>query len=145
MATFPASNMHLVGSLSYGQYVTVVYGQNSHWYPAFSFGGQKGDRVTISVSSTDGDAVAWLLDHQHKELAKNDDANSMTLDSLIHMTLPGNSDPNVLIYYIVFRDYDPQHKAHFTVRLSREFVRPPMIVLPLDPARILKAKLPFQF
>ena len=142
MATFPASHMHLVGSLSYGQYVTVVYGQNSHWYPAFSFGGQKGDRVTISVSSTDGDAVAWLLDHQHKELAKNDDANSMTLDSLIHMTLPGNSDPNILTYYIVFRDYGFQ-QAHFTVRLNRQFGWPVMNVLP--PARPPKARFPLQF
>jgi hypothetical protein len=95
--------IELVGSLDYGQTSDPVAYSNPPRYRAFKFGGQKGDQVDIRVRSQDGDAVAWLLDNNYNILARNDDADG-TLDSHITATLPGNSDPSIITYLIVFRD-----------------------------------------
>src|SRR5690348_9269254 len=49
-------------------------------YRSVGFWGVGGDVWDIHVTSTDGDAVAWLLDFQGNVLASNDDASSDTLD-----------------------------------------------------------------
>src|SRR5256885_8751430 len=43
-------------------------------YRSVGFWGTAGDVFDIWVTSTDGDAVAWLLDFQGNVLASNDDA-----------------------------------------------------------------------
>src|SRR5205814_1499893 len=68
-------------------------------------------------SSSDGDAVAWLTDNSFKVLASNDDATASTTDSHVAATLPGNSNPAIVTYYIIFREYDSQ-PAHFVVALK---------------------------
>jgi hypothetical protein len=101
-----SSRMKLVGSLSYGQTSATVSYTKTPRYRAFKFGGKKGDNVTISVHSTNGgDSLAWLLDNSFRTIASNDDADSSTLDSKIVATLPGNTNPDIITYYIVFRDY----------------------------------------
>lgn len=124
MDTLTANNVKIVGGLYYGHISSsFIYHPHPNYYPAFEFHGQKGDLVTISVSSYDGDAMAWLLSGSFKTLARNDDANDGTLDSRIHAVLPGNINPNITKYYIAFRDYYLE-QANFTVRLSKEFVWP---------------------
>jgi len=116
-ADLPTS-IRLLGSIAPGQTKTASY-SNPPRYRAFKFGGAKGDVVSIDVRSTSGDdPVAWLLDDAGKTLAFNDDANG-GLDSHIDATLPGNANPNVITYYIVFREYH-QHRATFTVSLAKK-------------------------
>jgi hypothetical protein len=107
----------IVGSLDYGQTSDSIAYKNPPKYRAFKFGGNKGDQVTIDVKSKDGDAVAFLLDNDYNILAQNDDASSDTLDSHLAATLPGNKNPDIVTYYIAFRDYDSQ-AAHFKVTLK---------------------------
>src|SRR6185295_4746522 len=86
-------------------------------FRAFKFAGQKGDKVDIRVHSTNnGDAVAWLVDNAFNVIDSNDDADG-SLDSHITATLPGNTNPDIVTYMIIFRDYDLAKKK-FTVTLD---------------------------
>ena len=60
-------------------------------------------KVTIDVSSKNGDAYAWLTNDSFKVVAKNDDSNGTT-NSHISATLPANSD-GTATYYIIFTEY----------------------------------------
>src|SRR5262249_9578556 len=110
-------HMKIVGSLDYGQTSADVRYANPPRYRAFKFGGAKGDQVDVWVRSADGDAVAWLLDNNFHTLAKNDDADDTTLDSHLTAKLPGNSNPDIITYYIVFREYSLD-RATFNVSLD---------------------------
>jgi hypothetical protein len=112
-----SQRMRIVGSLSYGQTSAAVTYSNPPRYRAFKFGGQRGDRVTVWVRSRTGDAVAWVLDNSFRTLAYNDDASTSTLDSKIILALPGNINPDIVTYYIVFRDYSLSRRS-FTVSLQ---------------------------
>ncbi len=112
-----SGKMTLVGSLDYGQTSADVRYHNPPQYRAFKFGGAKGDKIQIDVSSANGDSVAWLLDNSFKVIAKNDDANDSTLDSHIAATLPGNTNPAIITYYIIFREYS-KLDATFKVKLT---------------------------
>ncbi len=94
-----AEAMRVVKTLGYGDRATTTY--TGPKYSAFTFGGHKGDKVTIDVKSANGDAVAWLLSETLQVLAKNDDASDRSTDSHIDATLPATSST----YYIVLRDY----------------------------------------
>src|SRR5579859_7429384 len=113
-----SKKMTLVGSLDYGQTSDPVAYHNPPRYRAFKFGGQPGDKVIIDVTSADGDAVAWLTDNSFKTLAKNDDYGD-SLNSHIEATLPGNSNPDIITYYVIFRDYW-LNDATFTVSLAQK-------------------------
>jgi len=110
--------MKLLGSLDYGQTSDEVQYKNPPRFRAFKFGGHAGDQVDVWVRSTNnGDAVAWLLDDSYKVITHNDDAPEGGLDAHMTATLPANSDPSIITYYIVFRDYD-LHNKKFTVELQ---------------------------
>jgi hypothetical protein len=109
--------MKIVGSLDYGQQSAAVKYTSSPRFRAFKFAGQKGDKVDVWVRSPDGDAVAWVLDDSFRTLGANDDANPSTLDARIQVTLPGNRRPEIVTYYVVFRDYDLL-PATYTVELK---------------------------
>jgi hypothetical protein len=107
--------IRLIGSIDYGQTRSGSY-YNPPRYRAFKFAGEKGDKVTIDVGSNTGDAVTWLLDDGGRVLAYNDDHGG-SLDSHIAATLPGNRNPAIVTYYIVFREYS-HRAATFKVRLE---------------------------
>jgi hypothetical protein len=110
-----SKRMKLLGSLDYGQSATADY-HNPPRYRAYKFGGKKGDAVTIDVQSEDGDAVAWLVDNSFKVVASNDDFGDST-NSHIEAKLPGNTNPDVITYYIIFREYSLED-ASFSVSLT---------------------------
>jgi len=86
-------------------------------YRAVVFHATGGEYVDLWVRSPDGsgDAVAYLLDFQHKVIAKNDDASAGTVDSHIHVdALP----PSNGFYTIYFRDYYGHH-AHFAITIDK--------------------------
>jgi hypothetical protein len=112
------STIKLVGSLD-GTTATTTYTRNPR-YRAYKFGGNAGEQVDITVHASGGkDAVAWLLDDSGNVVASNDDADDTTLDSRISATLPGNTNPDIITYYIVFREYSLR-RATFTVTLTRQ-------------------------
>jgi len=109
--------MTILGSLSYGETSAVRRYTKNPRFRAYKFAGHKGDEVDAWVRSTDGgDAVAWLLDDSFRVLAYNDDADS-TLDAHVSAKLAGNTNPDIVTYYVVYRDYDLKSKK-FSVELS---------------------------
>lgn len=111
------NSVRLLGSIDPGQTKVASYA-NPPRYRAYKFGGNPGDVVDIDVKSAYGDAMVWLLDDAGKTLAFNDDSNG-TLDAHVTATLPGNANPDVITYYIVFREY--RHaRATFRVSLAKQ-------------------------
>jgi hypothetical protein len=103
--------MKVVGSLAYGSSQTVKYTSTPR-YRAFTFTANADDSVSAWVTSTQGDAVAWLLDSAFNVITSNDDADSTTSNShlVAHLGQAGT-------YYIVFRDYYLA-SHYFTVSLD---------------------------
>jgi hypothetical protein len=109
----------LLGSLSYGETSAVVSYRNPPRYRAFKFGGQKGDQVTVDVRSVNGgDAVAWVITDAGTVIGYNDDADDSTYDAHIEVTLPGNVNPDIVTYYVVFREYNVSRRGKFQVQLQ---------------------------
>jgi hypothetical protein len=106
--------MKTLGTLTYGQTSSAKAYSSTPRFRAFKFDGNANDRVDAWVRSTDGDAVAWLLDKSFNVLASNDDANANTLDAHVVFTLPASTSTT---HYLVFRDYDLV-SSHFTVQLG---------------------------
>jgi hypothetical protein len=74
-------------------------------YRTVSFRSQAGliaDIWVDPVGAAGGDPVTWLLDFQHKIVAKNDDASDANVSSHLHVTLPSSNS----WYYVIVRDYD---------------------------------------
>ena len=105
--------MKIAGSLAYGETQTVAYTKNPR-YRAVKFAGNAGDQLDVWVRSSDGDAVAWVLDNAFHVLASNDDADDTTLDAHLGLTLPASPSAT---HYVVFRDYQLA-SSHFTVAVE---------------------------
>ncbi len=89
------------------------------FYDAFTFSGQKGDKVTISAVSGDFDPVLYLGDinrpRQDQWLESNDDETSGGTDSLIQVVLPADGT-----YEIHLVSYNAGEAGHYTLGLSVE-------------------------
>jgi hypothetical protein len=109
-----SQRMKIVGTLDYGQTGASVRYTSSPRYRAYKFAGHAGDQVDVWVRSTNGDAVAWVLDNDFAIVGSNDDADDTTLDAHVAVTLPANPSDT---HYIVFRDYDLA-THYFTVSLD---------------------------
>ena len=81
-------------------------------YGWYKFDGNTGDTVDVWVRSTDGDAVAFILDGNDDVVAMNDDADYTTTDSHVTATLPADGS-----YFIAYREYSFA-PATFTVELQ---------------------------
>jgi hypothetical protein len=112
-----SGNLKILGSLDHGQTIGGLAYKNPPRYRAFKFEGKKGDRIEVWVRSADGDAVAWVVDNQFKILAKNDDADNTTVNAHMGLTLPGNSNPDVSNYFVVFTEYN-MADATFSISLT---------------------------
>lgn len=106
--------MKTLGTLTYGQTSASKAYSKTPRYRAWKFDGSEHDQVDVWVRSTDGDAVAWLLDKSYHVLASNDDADDTTLDAHLTATLPASTSTT---HYIVYRDYSLD-ASHFTVQLG---------------------------
>jgi len=105
--------MKIAGSLAYGESAPVTYTKSPR-YRAVKFAGNAGDQIDAWVRSTDGDAVAWVLDNSFHVLGTNDDADDTTLDAHVSLTLPASPSAT---HYVVFRDY-ALTTSHYTVALA---------------------------
>lgn len=106
----------IVGSLDYDQTSAAVAYTNPPRYRVFKFAADQGDQIDVRVTSTNGDAMVWILDDSFASLAFNDDATASTLNARVQLAIPAHASRT---HYIVFRDYDSQ-PATFRVRLDGE-------------------------
>ena len=112
--SFGLNNVKISGSLTYGQTSASTTYAKTPLYRAFKFAGNAGDEIEVSVKSSNGDPVTWILDNDWHTVAKNDDASASDTNSHIKVKLPANASAT---HYIVVRDYwkDPMS---FTVQLA---------------------------
>jgi hypothetical protein len=112
--SFGLNNIAIAGSLSYGDTSASTAYTKKPLYRAFKFAGNAGDAIEVSVESSNGDPVTWILDNDWHTVAKNDDASASDTNSHVKVKLPPNASAT---HYIVVRDYwkDPMS---FTVELK---------------------------
>src|SRR5262245_60478609 len=108
-----SSKLKVVGAIADGETRTVSY-TSTPLYRGFTLAGHAGDAVDVTVTSSAGDPVTWLLDEKYKVVAKNDDADDSTTDSHLSASLEADGT-----YYIVFRDYEKE-SHRFEVSLSQQ-------------------------
>jgi hypothetical protein len=99
-----------IAPLGYGATSKVVKTRGDYGW--FKIDGRAGDELEITVTSPNGDAVAFVLDENDDVVAVNDDANALTSDSRLVTTLPVSGT-----YYLAFREYSFA-PASFTVTLA---------------------------
>ena len=99
-----------IAPLGYGATSKVVKTRGDYGW--FKIDGKAGDELDITVTSPNGDAVAFVLDENDDVVAVNDDANALTSDSHLVTTLPVSGT-----YYLAFREYSFA-PASFTVALA---------------------------
>jgi hypothetical protein len=105
-----STRMKIVGDLGYGAPTTVKYTKTPR-YRAFTLTVSSEQNVSAWIRSSQGDAVAWLLDASFKTVAFNDDADASTLDSHLVAHVEAGA------YYVVFRDYNLE-SHYFDVSLD---------------------------
>jgi hypothetical protein len=99
-----------IAPLGYGATSKVVKTRGDYGW--FKIDGRAGDQIEVTVTSPNGDAVAFVLDENDDVVAVNDDANALTSDSHVVTTLPTSGT-----YYLAFREYSFA-PASFTVALE---------------------------
>ena len=97
-------------ALGYGATSQVVKTRGDYGW--FKLDGRAGDEIAVDVKSGNGDAVAFVLDAFDDVVGMNDDADALTSDARLTMTIPANGT-----YYIAFREYSFA-PASFTVSLA---------------------------
>jgi hypothetical protein len=117
----PAAVTTFAVAATSSEVATIAYGQTSPSIKVdagkkhsgrLQFTGNRGDSVDIWVRSSNGDAVATVVDAAQTTLTTNDDADCTVSDSHLVLTLPADG-----AYQIVFRDYDWK-RASFQVTLA---------------------------
>jgi len=99
-----------IQALGYGVTSQVVRTRGDYGW--FKFEGRAGDEIAVDVKSPDGDAVVFVLDRNDDVVAVNDDADVLTSDSHLTMTVPADG-----VYYVAFREYSFA-PARFTAALA---------------------------
>ena len=80
-------------------------------YDLFSFLGQEGMRISISLSSREFDAYLWLYDAERQVVATDDDSGAGT-DAYISLTLPASG-----MYYVVVNTYSEGESGGYLLSL----------------------------
>jgi hypothetical protein len=109
-----SKNMKIVATLGWNQTSDAIAYTSTPKYRVVKLSANLGDHLDAWIRSTNGDAVAWLLDGSFKVLASNDDASADTLDAhLVFDFGPAKTGT----YYIALRDY-ALAQATFTVEVD---------------------------
>lgn len=110
------SGTRYLGKIKNGQTRKAFY-HASPRYRSYAFDAKGGDEITVDVTSSFGDGMAWITDSKYNVLAFNDDASPYTLDAKVRYAVPEGQAARS--YRIVFRDYDLL-EATFSVTMSIE-------------------------
>lgn len=118
-----ASRVQVLGAIAFGDTKLAAY-TPSPKYRAYSLQAKAGDRIDFWAHSTNGDAIAYLLDASFATKVTNNDANPMTHDAHIDVTIPADGT-----YYLAFRNRTAL-AADFTLELDMRTLPPVVPVLP---------------
>jgi hypothetical protein len=109
----------LSGDIGRGETRSLPY-ESPPKHRAYAFEAGPGERITVDVQSSDGDAMAWLTTPTYAVLSDSDDAGGESTDARIVYRVP--TDAPSRSYRVVFREYRLR-AATFHVTLA---VRPPV-------------------
>lgn len=90
-----------------------VLAEDGSYYDEYSFEGQTGQTVTISLESNEFDPYLIVLTPDGQLLAQNDDANARTTNSQIRVTLPMSGT-----YTIYANSYDSTGRGQYTLTVQ---------------------------
>ncbi|MEO1124642.1 MAG: PPC domain-containing protein [Cyanobacteria bacterium J06639_16] len=82
-------------------------------YDAYTFSGQAGQQVTITLESQEFDTYLILVDSDGNSIAQNDDINSNNRNSSINVALPASG-----VYNVVANAYDSSGRGRYTLTVS---------------------------
>lgn len=89
------------------------------YFDSYEIAGTAGERVTISLNSSEFDTFLGILDSEDNLLASNDDASDTNRNSFISLTLPANG-----IYTVVTTTFTPSASGGYRLSM-RNFNAPP--------------------
>jgi len=115
-----SAKLRLLGTIHPGTTLSSLEYTSEPRFRGLVFLADPGDSIRLDVRSTDGDAVAWLLDSDFRTLAKNDDADASTRDAAIDVAVSGSADP---IHYIVWKEITDED-ATFAVSFVNRSLMP---------------------
>ena len=117
-----STKLRLLGSIEPDQTIASLAYTHNPPFRGLVFMANAQDSIRLEVRSTSdgGDPIAWLLSSDFKTLAKNDDADSSTMDSAIELVVPATTNP---IHYIVWKDVTEQD-ATFQVSYANSNAAP---------------------
>lgn len=82
-------------------------------YDSYSFNGQQGQTVTITLNSDDFDTYLLLIDEQGNKIAENDDMAQNTSNSAIDITLPYTGK-----YQVIVNAYDQTGQGRYQMNVQ---------------------------
>ena len=92
--------------------------EDGSYFDSYEIAGSAGQRVSISLDSSEFDPFLGLMDSEGNLLVSNDDASESNLNSYISFTLPTDG-----IYTVVATSFDPLSNGGY--RLSMRNFSPP--------------------
>jgi hypothetical protein len=91
---------------------------DNSYYDLYRFSGQVGDRVTISMTSSDFDTYLLLRDPSGTVIMENDDASRNNRNSQVSLTLPFSGE-----YTVITNSYGAEEQGNYSLTISSEQVR----------------------
>ncbi|MBX2865577.1 MAG: PPC domain-containing protein, partial [Leptolyngbyaceae cyanobacterium MAG.088] len=82
-------------------------------YDEYSFSGQQGQTVTISLNSQEFDAYLLLIDNQGNKIAENDDSAQNNSNSTIQIELPYTGQ-----YKVIVNAYDQRGQGSYQMTVQ---------------------------
>jgi len=121
-----SNKLRILGSLQYGQDKAALHSGTPR-YRGYTINAASGDLFSVSVSSEDGDPIAWLLDENFKIMMKNDDAADGDTTSIIDAEVTTGG-----LLYLVFRETTDE-RANFVTKIRGATLSdPPLCELAFD-------------
>lgn len=84
-------------------------------YDEFTFEGEAGQSVTITLESTEFDTYLAVVDRESNLVAENDDLSSSTTNSEVSFTLPVSGP-----YLIIVNGYSTRDRGRYTLTVRRQ-------------------------
>ncbi|HEY9645912.1 MAG TPA: PPC domain-containing protein [Chroococcidiopsis sp.] len=92
-----------------------VLSSDNSLYDEYSFDGQEGQTVTITLSSDDFDPYLVLISPEGEVLAQNDDVSPDNFSSEISLTLPADGT-----YTVIANGYDSSSQGNYVLEVVGE-------------------------
>ncbi|MEA5471729.1 pre-peptidase C-terminal domain-containing protein [Spirulina sp. 06S082] len=90
----------------------LVYPEDGSLYDEYSFSGRAGQKIVISLESTDFDPFLAFLNEKRDVLGQNDDASEGNQNSSLAITLPYDG-----LYYIFVNGYNNEDRGSYSLKI----------------------------